>query len=163
MLKSTETAITRVTTNILYDLNNTYGTILVQLDLSAAFDTIDHNLLKISRLANISIAGNALKWFTSCISNRTSSILINGHISSPRNISYGIPQGSVLGPIFFNIYLLLIFYIISKYPLISVISQGSVLGPILFNIYLLPIFDIISKYPLISVHSYADTHSLNLT
>ena len=54
--KSTETAITRVTTNILCDLNNTYGTILVLLDLSAAFDTIDHSLL-ISRLANICITG----------------------------------------------------------------------------------------------------------
>ena len=54
--KSTETAITRVTTNILCDLNNTDGTILVLLDLSSAFDTIDHSLL-ISRLANIGIAG----------------------------------------------------------------------------------------------------------
>ena len=119
--KSTETAITRVTTNILCDLNNTYGTIFVLLDLSAAFDTIDHSLL-ISRLANIGITGIALKWFTSYISDRISSILINGHISSPRNISYGVPQGSVLGPILFNIYLLPIFDIISKFPLISVHS-----------------------------------------
>ena len=88
--------------------------ILVLLDLSAAFDTIDHSLL-ISRLANIGIAGNALKWFTSYISDCTSSILINGHISSPRNISYGV-SGSVLGPILFNIYLLPIFDIISKFP-----------------------------------------------
>ena len=56
-----ETAITRVTTNILCDLNNTYVTILILLYLSEAFDTIDHSL--ISRLANIGIAGNALKWF----------------------------------------------------------------------------------------------------
>ena len=98
--KSTETAITRVTTNILCDLNNTYGTILVLLDLSAAFDTIDYSLL-ISRLANIGIASNALKWFTSYISDRTSSILINGYISSPRNILYGVPKGYVLGPILY--------------------------------------------------------------
>ena len=45
------------------------------LDLSTAFDTIDHSLL-ISRLANIGIAGNALKWFTSYISDRTSSNLL---------------------------------------------------------------------------------------
>ena len=116
---STETAITRVTTNILCDLNNTYGTILVLLDLSAAFDTIDHSLL-ISRLVNIGITGIALKWFMSYISDRTSSILINVHISSPRNIYYGVPQGSVLGPILFIIYLLPIFDIISKFTLISV-------------------------------------------
>ena len=92
------------------------------LDLSTAFDTIDHSLL-ISRLA--SIAGNALKWFTSYISDRTSSILINGRISSLRNISYGVPQGSVLGPILFNIYLLPIFDILSKFPLISVHSYAD--------------------------------------
>ena len=57
--KSTEIAITRVKINILYDLNNTHGTILVLLDLSAEFDNIDNSLL-ISRLANIGIAGNAL-------------------------------------------------------------------------------------------------------
>ena len=116
--KSTETTIIRVITNILYDLNNTYGTILV---ISAAFDKIDLSLL-ISRLANIGFAGNALKWFMSYISEYTSSILINGHISSPRNIIYGVPQGSVLGPILFNIYLLPIFNIISKFLLISVHS-----------------------------------------
>ena len=96
--KYTETAITRVTTNILCELNNTYGTILVLLDLSAAFDTIEHSLL-ISRLANIGIADNALKLFTSYISDRTSSMLINGHLSYPRNILYGVPQRYVLGPI----------------------------------------------------------------
>ena len=121
--KSTETAITWVTTNILCDLNNTYGTILVLLDLSGEFDTIDHSLL-ISRLANIGILGNILKSFTSYISDRTSSILINGHISSPRNILYEISQGSVLGPILFNIYLLPILNKIYKFPLISVHSYA---------------------------------------
>ena len=58
--KSTEITITRETTNVLCYFNNTYGKIRVLLDLSSAFDTIDHNLL-ISRLANIGIAGNALK------------------------------------------------------------------------------------------------------
>ena len=80
-IKYTETVITRVTTHILCNLNNTYGTILVLLDLSAAFDTIAHSLL--IRLANIGIASNALKWFTSYISGRTSSILINWTILSP--------------------------------------------------------------------------------
>ena len=72
------------------------------LDLGAVFDAIDHNLL-ISRLTNIGIASNALKWFTSYMYDRTSYILINGYISSPRNILYRVPQGSVLGPIRFII------------------------------------------------------------
>ena len=66
-----------------------------------------------------------LKWFTSYISDRSSYILINGHISSSSNIIYGVPQGSVLGPIIFNIYLLPIFNIISKFPLISVHSYAD--------------------------------------
>ena len=61
----------------------------------------------------------------SYISDRTSSILMNGHISSPRHISYGVPQGYVLGPILFNIYLLPIFDIIYKFPLISVHSYAD--------------------------------------
>ena len=60
-------------------------------DLSAVFDIIDHSLL-ISRLANIRNAGNALKSYTSYISDRNSYIPIKGHISSPRNILYGVPN-----------------------------------------------------------------------
>ena len=122
--KSTETVITKVKTNILCDFNNKYGTIIVLLDLSAAFNTIYYSLL-ISRLDNHGIAGNALKWFTSYISDRTSSIIINGHISSPRNILYGVPQGSVLGPIIFIYLSTSYFNIISNFPLISVHSYAD--------------------------------------
>ena len=108
--------------NLLVNLNNTYGTILILLDLSAAFDTIDHILL-ISRLARLAIAGNILKLFRSSISDRTYSIQkLNWHISSPRNIFYGAPKGSVLIQIIFNIYIIPIFIIISQCPLISVQS-----------------------------------------
>ena len=108
--KSTEISITRITTNLLININNTYGIIIVLLSLIASFDTIDHIHL-ISRLYNVGITGNTLKWFTSYIYDRTSYIISNGHISSPRNIFHGIPQGSVLGPIICNIYLLPIFNI----------------------------------------------------
>ena len=111
-----------IVTNNLTNLDNTYVKIVVLLDLSAALDTIDHNLL-IPRLANIGIAGNTLICITSYISDPTSSIL-KIHISSPRNIMYGVPQGSVLEMILLIIYLLHILNIISQFqfPLISVHS-----------------------------------------
>ena len=150
-----------VTINILCDLNNTYGTIIVLLDISAEFDSID-NILLISRLANIGIAGNALKWFTLYISDRISSVLINWHISSPRNISYGVPQGSVLCPILLNIYLLPIFDIISKFPLVSVHSYSDDIQlnvKCTSHINFAP--NIMSNY-IKSIHTWLSNNSLSL-
>ena len=75
------------------------------LDLSAAFDTIDHDVL-ISRLENeIGIKGKVLNWFKSYITGRKQSIAINGVTSTPWELLFGVPQGSVLGPILFIIYM----------------------------------------------------------
>ena len=86
--------------------------------MSSAFDTLDHNIL-IHRLSSIGIKGIALKWFTSYITNRSSSDRINTHSSPYRSITHGVPQGSVLGPLLFNIYLLTMFDIFTDYPDIS--------------------------------------------
>ena len=94
------------------------GTILVLLDMSSAFDTLDHNVL-IHRLSAIGIKGIALNWFTSYITNCSSSVRINTHSSPSRTITHGVPQGSVLGPLLFNIYLLPMFDIFTDYPDIS--------------------------------------------
>ena len=76
---------------------------LVLLDLSAAFDTIDHGVL-LSRLSSIGVRGSALKWIRSYLSGRTQAVNINGSLSSFIELCYGVPQGSVLGPLFFTIY-----------------------------------------------------------
>jgi hypothetical protein len=74
------------------------------LDLSSAFDTIDHSEL-LSRLKSIiGITGKALDWFSSYLTNRMQSILINGSKSRLWELLFGVPQGSVLGPILFIIY-----------------------------------------------------------
>ena len=81
-------------------------TLLVLLDLSAAFDTVDHHLL-LSRLKTKSgLSGTVLQWFTSYLANRKQQILINNTLSSEQENQWGVPQGSVLGPLLFSIYLL---------------------------------------------------------
>ena len=85
--------------------------------MSSAFDTLDHNVL-IHRLSAIGITGIALNWFTYII-NSSSSVRINTHSSPSRSITHGVPQGSVLGPLLFNIYLLPMFDIFTDYPDIS--------------------------------------------
>jgi hypothetical protein len=103
-LHSTETALLRVQDDILCALDNKKCVLLVLLDLSAAFDTIDHKVL-INRLASqLGIKGKALDWFHSYLHQRIQSVIINGSESDIWELIFGIPQGSVLGPILFIIY-----------------------------------------------------------
>ena len=88
---------------------------MLLLDLSSAFDTIKHDLL-IDRLKMIGISDTVLLWFTSYLQNRYFSIKINNEYSSKKMLSHGVPQGSVLGPILFSIYLLPLIYIFNQFP-----------------------------------------------
>ena len=80
--KSTESALTLINSDLLSGLNNNRGSILILLDMSSAFDTLDHNVLT-SRLSTIGITCIALNWFTYYISNRSSTVRINSHSSPP--------------------------------------------------------------------------------
>ena len=101
---STETILLKVTNDILSALDGGDLSILTMLDLSAAFDTIDHTTL-IHRLNTLyGISGPALDWFRSYLSGRTQSVIVDSRISAPAPLSFGIPQGSVLGPILFILY-----------------------------------------------------------
>ena len=78
--------------------------VLVLLDLSAAFDTIDHDIL-ITRLSTtFGIRGTVLDWFRSYLSERYQSVCIDGTSSSPKTLQFDVPQGSVLGPIMYTLY-----------------------------------------------------------
>ena len=74
------------------------------LDFSKAFDTINHNIL-IRKLQHYGVRGLALDWFISYLSNRNQVVTVNGVQSELLSISCGIPQGSVLGPILFLLYI----------------------------------------------------------
>lgn len=101
---STETALLRVQSDITNALDQGCSVALVMLDLSAAFDTIDHSLL-LQRLETMfGINGNALQWFSSYLSGRNQSVSINGDLSEPRLLDFGVPQGSVLGPKLYCLY-----------------------------------------------------------
>ena len=78
--------------------------ILLLLDLSAAFDTVDHDRLLWILFNEIGLRGIALQWFSSYLRNRRQAVKIKGNTSDFLDISHGVPQGSVLGPTLFNIY-----------------------------------------------------------
>ena len=116
-LRGTETDITKIINDITTSIDSNSHTYLILLDLSSAFDTVNHDILS-RRLNSIGIHGQVHNWLMSFVSNRSYSIRINNSTSPQFTQPHGIPQGSVLGPILFIIYILLIQAIISKYPLI---------------------------------------------
>ena len=114
---STETALVKVQNDILTSIDQHGLVILVMLDLSAAFDTIDHDIL-FSRMENtLGITGQALAWFKSYLSGRTLRIKIDKSFSELQDILWSVPMGSVLGPLLFLIYLLPLGKLIRKHGL----------------------------------------------
>ena len=100
---STETAMLRVQNDIIRAPGDNKVVLLVLIDLSAAFDTVNHERL-LSTLHAIGITGKALAWFMSYLQNRSQTITISGKQSRSQQLECGVPQGSVLGPILFNVY-----------------------------------------------------------
>ncbi len=96
---STETALIKVINDILMVIDQEKVVLLVLLDLSAAFDTIDHTIL-LKRLSNrMGIKGNALKWFQPYLSDRYQYVKVEGQSSRSVPLNHDVPQGSSLGHI----------------------------------------------------------------
>ena len=101
---STETAIVRLLSDVHAAMDRREVTLLALLDVSAAFDTVDHDILRHRLDISFGIRGRALGWLWSFISNRSHAVVINRIESSWRGIHCGVPQGSVLGPLLYILY-----------------------------------------------------------
>ena len=101
---STETVVLKVFSDIVDTIDLAKLALLSLLDLSAAFDTVDHSILEKRLSKSFGIVGTALAWITSYLSERSQSILLAGNTTLPRTMRYGVPQGSVLGQLLFTLY-----------------------------------------------------------
>ena len=101
---SAETALVRIHNDIAQSIDSRRSVLLVLLDLSAAFDTINHNTL-LQRLSGYGLSGDVLAWLTSYLCNRTCVVRVKSGVSEVETITTGVPQGTVLGPLLFNAYI----------------------------------------------------------
>ena len=117
MFNSTETTLLSIHNDLILAIDRGEVTSLILLDLSAAFDTVDHSIL-LHRLQHwFGLHGTSLDWFSSYLTSRSQAVSIQNSTSSFSNLSCGVPQGSVLGPLLFALY---------TTPLDSVISKNSI-------------------------------------
>ena len=101
---STEHALIEITDQIRLSMDNNQITCGIFVDLSKAFDTVNHDIL-LDKLENLGIRGKALELFKSYLSDRVQYVNIDNCNSKTRPIRYGVPQGSVLGPLFFLLFI----------------------------------------------------------
>ena len=114
---STETALLKIINDLLHALDEGHVSVLALLDLSSAFDTIDHGILLRRLEYAYGIRGQVLRWLKSYLTDRSQTVSIGGSTSSSAPLLFGVPQGSVLGPLLFIMYM---------QPLCRVISSSSV-------------------------------------
>ena len=133
---STETALLKVKTDVIGALENQEMTCLILLDLSVAFNTIDHDILLCRLKSRFAVTGVTLKWLRSYLTDGTQAIEIGVPLSGGSRSAF--------------------------VPLKSSILQGSILGPILFTIYTVPIGDICRRHQ-VEFHLYANDTQIYLS
>ncbi len=120
-LHITETALLKVSNDLLQVLDTGSHAVLVLLDLSAAFNTINHSILLHWLEKLVGIQGIALQWLASYLKDRTFSVGKYSSLSAP--LSCGVPQGSILGPLLFTLYMLPLGAIFKKYKISTTAMQ----------------------------------------
>ena len=116
---STETALLSIKNEVHLSLACGEPTALVLLDLSATFDTIDHNIILGYLKSWFGLGAIVLKWFASYLSDRCQTVKIGSTLSELGKLIYGVPQGSVLSPLLFSLYTTPLSKIIRLHPYIK--------------------------------------------
>jgi len=101
---STETALLEATNEWLWNIDNNLLNGVIFLDLKKAFDTMDHAIL-LGKLKLYGVSSESFNWFRSYLSDRKQQTFIDGVQFDFCNITWGIPRGSILGPLLFTIYI----------------------------------------------------------
>ena len=102
-MHSTETALLKVVSDIRRSLDSNKGVVLLMLDLSAAFDTVDYDILLRRLTRRLGIKGTVHKWLKSYLCSRTQCVTILDVMSVIAELLFGVPQGSVLPPVVCNV------------------------------------------------------------
>ena len=100
---STITTVANFTNDLFHNINNNEHSIATFIDMSKAFDVVNHNILLL-KCGKLGLNGNIQNWLKSYLSNRTQCTVANGKTSSKARLKCGVPQGSILGPLMFLIY-----------------------------------------------------------
>ena len=101
---SCETALVKLMDDLLWSMEKQQATALMAMDLSAAFDTVDHDVLLTVLSSNFGIEGDALNWFDSYLRPRQCKVNVGASYSNIRELSFSVPQGSCAGPVLYLVY-----------------------------------------------------------
>ena len=115
---STETALLKVVNDLFLSLNKGNISVLALLDFSSAFDTIDHTILVHRLHTDFGFTDTVLQWFSSYLTDRTHYVSVCNHCSDFAPVHSGVPQGTVLGPMLFTMYIK---------PLSAIIDSRSIM------------------------------------